>query len=198
MHTALSRIPVRLHVSVTKGLLITAGTLVLFGIVAMGIFSESTETSGSLWWKKTTDIPLSERLPALFIGIFLFVLAVLCVVLAIKLFLIQGAYKKYLAILSSVESINVRQIARITATTPEKVYRDIQAMIDSGSIEDFYIDHGTEEVISKKFVPKSSHKTVVECTGCGGHNEVIVGITKSCSFCRQPLVMRRPKQQHPG
>ena len=66
---------------------------------------------------------------------------------------------------------------------------DLQSMIKSEMITDFYIDYGADQVVSTKFVPKTSHKTVVKCSECGGNNELIVGITRSCEFCGQPLLM---------
>lgn len=191
MSRSSSRNPVGRQIPVTTRLFTVAGFFTLFGVASLAIYSETTKSSGALWWKKTTDIPLSERLPALFIAIVLFAIAAVLVVLAVRLFLVQGASKKYLAILSSVESMKVHQIAKITGTTTETVYRDIQAMIDSGTLEDFYIDYGAEHVISKKFLPKQSYKTVVTCSGCGNNNEVIVGITTACGFCRQPLVLKK-------
>jgi hypothetical protein len=56
-------------------------------------------------------------------------------------------------------------------------------------LEDYYVDFLTERVVSKKYTPKTSHKTVVSCTGCGDRNEVIVGIPRPCSSCGQPLVL---------
>ena len=56
-------------------------------------------------------------------------------------------------------------------------------------IGDFYIDYSSDQVVSKKYVPKTSHKTVVKCSECGGNNDLIVGITKHCSFCGQPLLL---------
>lgn len=61
-------------------------------------------------------------------------------------------------------------------------------MINSEMISDFYIDYGADRVFSRKYIPKTSHKTVVKCSECGGNNEMIVGITKPCSFCGQPLM----------
>ena len=57
-------------------------------------------------------------------------------------------------------------------------------MIDSGMINDFYIDYQREQVVSRKYIPKMSHKTVVKCSGCGGNNEVIVGITQALHLLR--------------
>jgi len=191
MLRVLFRLPIGLQASVATGLFGAAGLFGLGGVASIAIYSETTKSSGALWWKKTTEIPMSERRPALIVGIGLFAIAALCVVLAIRLLLKHSAARKYFAILSSVESMKVQQVARITNTTTPTVYRDIESMIDSGMLEDFYIDYSSEQVISKKFLPKQSHKTVVTCSGCGNNNEIVVGITQSCTFCRQPLVLKK-------
>lgn len=67
--------------------------------------------------------------------------------------------------------------------------RKPQSLIDSDAISDFYIDYTADNVVSRKYLPKTSHKTVVKCSECGGNNEVIVGITRHCSFCGQPLLL---------
>ena len=48
---------------------------------------------------------------------------------------------------------------------------EIQTLIDSDVINDFYIDYQREEVVSKKYIPKTSHKTVVTCRACGANND---------------------------
>ena len=196
MLSVLSRIPVRTQKPLAEGLLFAAVPVSLFGLLLVMAFTETTKTesSGHLWWKEdtTTQIPLSERMPYLLIGICLFVVAILCLVAAIKLITTQGRLKKYPPILVGVESMTIQQIADITNSSRSKVYRDIQTLIDSGIVENFYIDHKAERVVSKKYIPERSHKTVVTCSGCGGNNELIVGITRTCSFCGQPLVLKAP------
>jgi hypothetical protein len=186
------RIPVILQKPVAMWLLGVAGLSLIFGVIFIGIYSVTTKTTGMLWWKKTTEIPLSERRPYLILAICLFAVAILCAVAAIRLFSMQGTLKKYLAILTGVESMKVQQIADITNSSTSKVYRDIQAMIDCEMVRDFYIDHSAGQVVSKKYIPKRSYKTVVTCPGCGDNNELIVGITRHCSSCGQPLVLKAP------
>ena len=161
-------------------------------LVATSFKATRTETSGHLWWKDkaTTEVPLDTRLTYLFVGIFLIVLAVICVVLPIRRSIRRASQKKYLAILKGVEFLRIQQIADITNLSRSAVYRDIKGMIDSGVIDDFYIDYQAEKVVSKKYVPGNSHKTVAVCSGCGGRNELIVGITRACSFCGEPLILR--------
>jgi len=117
------------------------------------------------------------------------VVALTCVLLALRLLTMQGSSNQYLAVLTGVETIPIQRIAEITHSRPSKVRDDIQSMIDSGMISDFYIDYSADQVVSRKYTPKSSHKTVVTCSGCGGNSELIVGITKVCSFCGQPLLL---------
>lgn len=194
MFGILSRVPVRRQTITARVLLILAGLSIVGAIIPMAEFTTTVETksSGALWWKETTErqIPLTERRPYLFVAICLFVVAVLLVTSSIRLLTMKGSLKKYPPILVGVESMGVERIAKITNANVARVYRDVQAMIDSGMISDFYIDYQTEQVVSKKYVPERSHKTVVTCSGCGGNNELIVGITKVCSFCGQPLVLK--------
>src|SRR5690606_38351993 len=103
-----------------------------------------------------------------------------CVLVALLLTTMQGHLKRYLSILTGVESISVQKIASITNSNPAKVRREIQSMIDSDMIDDFHIDYGADQVVSKKHVPKTSRKTVVTCRACGANNELIVGITRPC------------------
>lgn len=170
------------------------------GAVFFGLFfrSESTETesSGHLWWKDetttTTEVPMGTRLAFLVVGLALLAIAALCVYVRIKQARHRAAQKKYLAILTGVERIKVHQIAGITGAAQAAVYRDIQRMIDAGVIDDVHIDYQAEEVVSKKYVPKSSHKTVVTCRACNANNELIVGITRTCAACGEPLVLNTP------
>lgn len=176
---------------------------VIFGIVGAILFGLSfnterkeTETSGHLWWKdeKTTtiEVPLETRLWLFFIGLALILLAALCVYVRIRQARLRGAQNKYLAILTGVERIKVHQIAGITNSSPSTVYRDIQRMMDAGMIDDIHIDFQAEEVVNKRYIPKSSHKTVVTCRACGANNELIVGITRPCGACGEPLVLNTP------
>lgn len=181
------RLPAHLHERVIKGALLAALITAFFSITCFGAFSESTETSGALWWKKTSEIPMSERVPWLIGGLILVIVAIILVVIAVKLFLIQVSARRYTAILTGVESIELREVAHITRTSAARVSEDLEALIDSGVLEDYYVDHGSQRVVSRKFVPKAGRKAVVECQGCGAQNDVIVGITRPCDFCRQPV-----------
>ena len=174
-------------------LIFSAVTVALFGAICFGAASEETqtETSGHLWWKSetTSTIPAETRGGWLLAGIIMVLIAVALAAVAVRLATRRSALKKYEAILTGVEVITIQQIADITGQSRSRVYKDLQAMLRSGMIDDLYVDYQREQVVSRKYIPKTSHKTVVTCSGCGGNNEVIVGITRTCSFCGQPLVL---------
>lgn len=177
----------------TMLLVLSAVPFALFGALCLGVASQETqtETSGHLWWKDTTtsDVPTETRIGWLLAGIVMVLIAIALVAVSIRFVTRQAALKKYAAILTGVEVIKIQQIADITGQSRSRVYQDIQTMIGSGMIDDMYVDYQREQVVSRKYIPKSSHKTVVSCSGCGANNEVIVGITRPCSFCGQPLVL---------
>ncbi len=85
-----SRIPDALQKPATKGLLCLAVACSLVAILLILEFSQTTKTSGHLWWKESREIPLNERLPYLLIGIGLLIVAVVCAVGAIELFSVQA------------------------------------------------------------------------------------------------------------
>ena len=182
-------------------LIVAALIFAIAGATLVGLFFQTehtdtaTDTSGHLWWKDTstttttTEVPLGTRLLYLFIGLGLIAVAALCVYIRIRQAALRASHKKYLAILAGFERMKVQQIAGITNSSPSTVYRDIQRMIDSGLIDDVHIDYQAEEVVSKRYIPKSSHKTVVTCRACGANNELIVGITRACAACGEPLVL---------
>jgi hypothetical protein len=116
-------------------------------------------------------------------------LAAVCVYVRVRQAALRAARKKYFAILTGVERIKVSQIAGITNSSPARVYRDIQRMMNAGLIDDIHIDYQAQEVVNKRYIPKNSHKTVVTCRECGANNELIVGVTRSCGTCGEPLVL---------
>ena len=165
----------------------------LFGALCLGAASETTqtETAGHLWWKSTTTtaVPTETRMGWLAAGLVLVLIGVALAVTAIRRAARRPGLNKYPAILTGVEAIAIQQLCGITGLSRSRVYRDIQTMIDSGMIDDFYIDYQKEQVVSRKYIPKTSHKTVVSCSGCGAPNDVIVGITRPCDYCGQPLLL---------
>jgi hypothetical protein len=193
MFSLLTKIPVKNRKSISDGLryaTVIAGSIGLISVLA---YSEVTKEkcSGHLWWKDCVDfeVPMSSRLTYLVVGVFLLGVAALCAISALCLATMSGDLKQYEAVLAGVETRRIQEIADITGLPATRVRRDLQSMIKSEMITDFYIDYGADRVVSTKFVPKTSHKTVVKCSECGGNNELIVGITRSCGFCGQPLLM---------
>ena len=192
MTRILSRVPQHLQQPIAGGLCFVALILALFGTAGIADFTEKTKTSGHLMWKETTARTLGERMPSLIGGLTAIAVALLCVAAALVLITAHGRLKKYPPILTGVEAMKIQQIATITNSSPSRVYQDIQTLIDAGIVTDFYIDYGAEQVVSKKYIPKSSHKTVVTCRACGANNELIVGITRPCGACGEPLVLNTP------
>lgn len=165
--------------------------LLMYGLLQFLGYSRATESSGMLWWSETREVPMDERMPYLQGAIICWVAAIALAGITIWLTVIRrrraDRLRRYVAILKGVESIPVQQIAGIVNVPPTRVYQDVQRMIDSGMIEDFYLDHQAGEVVSKKYTPERSNKTVATCPGCGARSEVIVGIARSCGYCSQPL-----------
>ena len=197
MYRLLSRIPVNMQKPIAFGVLWVAMILALFGVAGIADFTEKTKSSGHLFWKDTAERTLGERMPSLLGGLAAIALALLCVVAALRLITVQGGREEVPRHLDRLERMKVQQIADITNSSPSTVYRDIQRMIDSGLIDDVYIDYQAEQFVSKKYVPKSSHKTVVTCRACGANNELIVGITRACAACGEPLVLNTTYQSEP-
>jgi hypothetical protein len=180
-----------------RAMLMIIGPLLLAGsgaaLVAASFDKTEThsETSGHLWWKHTTttQVPVQGTGAMLLGGIFLLLLAAALTAFEIHWKAKRAALRRYPAILTGIESIKVQKLAGITGNSTAKVYADVQRLIESGTIEDFYVDFEGEQIVSKKYVPKTSHKTVAECSSCGQRNELIVGITRHCVSCGQPLML---------
>lgn len=170
------------------------GSLLLFGFLLFTEYARTTESTGMLWWQEIRDVPMSERVPHLQGAIALWVVAAILGAVAIWLTATTperklNKLKRYVPILKGVEHMPIQQIASITNSNPSVVFRDIQIMIDSGMIEDLYIDYQAARVVNKKYTPEQSYKTVAKCPSCGANTEVIVGITRGCAYCGQPLVL---------
>ena len=193
MFSPLTRVPVKNRKKVSGGLRAVAVMAGLIGLLCVLGYSDATreECSGRLWWKDCVNvaIPMGSRLILLVVGVLLIGVAVLCLILSLRLASMSGDENRYLAVLAGVETRRIQEIADITGFSPARVRMDLQSMIKSEMITDIYIDYGADRVVSTKFVPKTSRKTVVKCSECGGNNELIVGITRSCEFCGQPLLM---------
>lgn len=203
MFKLLRRIPVDQRKGVAGGLISAVTLCVPFAFLMYLSYSETSEEkcTGHLAWKKCHDvaIPMSDRLPDLLIAIGLIFVAMLCAIAALVITTAPkdgdddyAHLRRYIAILHGHESMSVLQIASITGTKADKVRAEIQKMIDSAMITDYYLDVARDMVVSKKYIPSTSHKTVISCPSCQAHTEVIVGIPAPCSFCRKPLILRHP------
>lgn len=150
---------------------------------------KTTQTTTGIFFKKTITEhhSFSERLPYLIGAIVLVALAVYLFKATAKMFIVQNRYKKYEAIIKETERISIQELSDITGNSRKVIITDLQRMIDSEMISDYYIDHKLGAIISKKFIPESSTKKVVRCENCGATNEIIVGIPKNCDFCGMPL-----------
>lgn len=195
MLSLLSKIPVKNRKRAVKGFLYVAASTGSLGLLFILGFGELTneKCSGHLFWKSCVDVevPMTQRVTYLLAGIALLVLSALSLVAALRLSTLAGHLNRYVAVLKGAETMSIQQIAEITKSHPSKVRDELQSMIDSEMITDVYIDYGADRVVSKKFIPETSHKTVIKCSECGGNNEVIVGITRDCSFCGQPILLGR-------
>lgn len=189
MRRVLSQIPVAKQKDIAKTLILLAALVCSMASLSMLGFTKATETTGLLWWQETKEIPLSERMSYLYAAIGLYASGAVLAVVGVALSMMQGSLRKYAPILTGVDFISIQSIADIVNKSSRKVYRDVQAMIDSGMVSDVYIDHKAGLVVSKTYIPKNSHKAVATCSGCGGNTEVFVGIPKPCSFCGQPLIV---------
>lgn len=190
MLNALSRIPTQLQKPVARGMLAVAGAATLAGALSLLILTDPPEQKckGHLWAKECVDIP-RDSTPYVVTALVLFAIAAFCLLAALKLVTTQGRLKKYLPILKGIETMNIQQIVDITGSSRATVYRDLQTLINGHMIDDLYVDYGNERVVSKRYIPDASRKTVVKCTGCSANNEIILGITKNCSHCGQPLLL---------
>jgi hypothetical protein len=193
MLNLLNKIPFESHAKVIGTMQGVAYFAALMGFLSVMAFSEATEEqcTGALLWKDCVDVavPTSERLTYLVVGLGLLLLAVVCVVGSLRLMGMRARLKKYAAILTGIESMTVMQLAGIVGSSLNQARDEVQLMIDSDMLDDVYVDYSRDVVVSKKYIPKSSQKTVVVCRRCQAHNELIVGITKSCQYCREPLLL---------
>jgi len=170
------------------------GLVVAFFDKTRTITETRTSTSGHLWWKETTtvdvpvrvvDVPIQTRLMYLLSGIGLLLLAVLCIAIVVWIFATRQRLKRYPPILKGHEAMSIERIVDITGSSRATVVRDLRTLISTNAISDVYIDYDAGQVVNKKYVPEASSKTVVKCSECGGNNELIVGIPKSCGYCGQ-------------
>lgn len=194
---ALSKVAVKYHNGLRNGLLYAAFLAFGFGLLFFMAFTEENETitkeTGHLFWKKTIETTihhdLSERIPYLIGAIVLILVAVVCLVTALRLILLFGRYKKYLAIIKGNDKLLIQQIADINNSNPRQVMNDLQNMIDSNYITGYYIDYKHKLLVDKNYIPEKFVKKIVKCQSCGASNELLIGQSNYCKYCDSLIIL---------
>jgi MFS family permease len=193
----LRKVPMKYHKGLRFGLFYAAFLAFLIGMPLFMVFMEEKETitkeTGHLFWKKTTETTiyhdLSERIPYLIGAIVLILVAVICLVAALRLILLSGRYKKYLAIIKGNDKLLIQQVADITNSNPRRVMNDLQNMIDSNYINGYYIDYKQGLLVDKNYIPEKFDKKIVKCQACGASNEVVIGNSSYCKYCDSLMIL---------
>jgi hypothetical protein len=194
---ALSKVPVKYQNGLRNGLLGAAFLAFGFGLLFFMGFTEENETitkeTGHLFWKKTIETTihhdLSERIPYLIGAIVLILVAVVCLVTALRLIQLSRKYKKYLAIIKGNDKLLIQLIADINNSNPRRVMNDLQNMIDSNYINGYYIDYKQGLLVDKNYIPEKFVKKIVKCQACGANNEVVVGQSNYCKYCDSLIIL---------
>ena len=180
----LEKIPIKSHKKITDGLF----TLAFFaGLGALGFlanFAQVETTTGILWWAKTTDKELSERLLSLLAGIVFSLVTIVSMIAAIKISLMSGRFKKYLSVIKGCNRIAIQQLAAIMNLTSRQIISDLQNMIDSGYIKGYYIDYQRQVLVERGDLPKNIIKKVVNCPMCGADTLITIGVVNHCQCCK--------------
>lgn len=165
--------------------------LAIAGSICFGLSfqTEHTETAGALWWKteKTTAVPTSTTVTLRLAGLALLALATGCAAIIIVARRRATSQKRYLYILNGIDKIGIADVASKTDLSGARVARDIQRMINSGTLSRYYIDHGRQQIVSRVSTPVASRRTVVVCSACHDANDVLVGIVTNCQSCGSVL-----------
>lgn len=194
---ALGKVPVKYHNGLRNGLLYAAFPAFYFAFGFFMVFTEESKTitreTGHLFWKKTIETTiyhdLSERIPYLIVAIVLILVAVVCLVTALRLTLLFGRYKKYLVIIKGNDKLLIQQIADINNSNPRRVMNDLQNMIDSNYITGYYIDYKQGLLVDKNYIPEKFVKKIVKCQTCGASNEVVIGQSNYCKYCDSLIIL---------
>lgn len=141
--------------------------MILYMIVA-GFKETTTETTGHLFWKKTTAIhhPLSERDIPLTAAIILTIFALLLLLLAIKIVMVQGRYTKYLGMIKNNSSISVKHLTSIVRLDFETVREEIFQLFSFDELSDYYYD------LNKDLIVKVTDEQFWLCSYCRGTNPI--------------------------
>jgi hypothetical protein len=114
--------------------------------------------------------------------------AVVCLVIALRLTLLFGRYKKYLAIIKGNDKLLIQQVADINNSNPRRVMNDLQNMINSNYINGYYIDYKQGLLVDKNYIPEKFVKKIVKCQKCGASNEVVIGQSNYCKYCDSLII----------
>ncbi|ESU31896.1 hypothetical protein G3A_14165 [Bacillus sp. 17376] len=188
---ALSKVPVKYHNRLRKGLLFAAFFAIYFGFLLFMVFTVESETitkeTGHLFWKKTTETTihydLSERIPYLIATIALLLVAIVCLVIVFRMTQLSRKYKNYSAVIRGNDKLLIQQIADINNSNPRQVMNDLQNMIDSNYINGYYIDYKQGLLVANNYNPEKFVKKIVKCQSCGASNEVVIGQSNYCKYC---------------
>lgn len=89
---------------------------------------------------------------------------------------------------------NIDYIAQGLGLEYNEVLKDLEKMIDTGYLENYYIHIGNREILSTleqiKVEVKNDENiktTVVVCDGCGANNILPEGKISKCEYCSTPL-----------
>lgn len=93
-------------------------------------------------------------------------------------------YKRYPAIIASLEGGRIDQIAEKMQTAPDQVRIDLQQMIDFGLLSGVYLDLAKDELVLQGIKRQEISLT---CPSCGAVNCVLEGKKSVCEYCRLPL-----------
>lgn len=111
-------------------------------------------------------------------------------------------YEIYLELIWQRRIYSIDEIALEVSLTHAKTLKELQALINTGYIENAYVDQGRQMVIVEGYEPNATKQPVVNkmkqktkqkkikvvvCNNCGASNAVTLGISSQCEYCRTPL-----------
>lgn len=113
-------------------------------------------------------------------------------------------YEKYLELIWQRHVHSIDELASEVSLTYAKTSKELESLINSGYIENAYVDHGRQMVIVDDYVsshpiqPKVTNtpavnknkqiiSKVVTCKNCGASNSVTTGSVSECEYCGTPI-----------
>ncbi|MGL5550442.1 MAG: hypothetical protein ACRDD4_12140, partial [Culicoidibacterales bacterium] len=119
----------------------------------------------------------------LVLAISLLVIAIVCLVLAWKIVTTMKLFARYDLLIRNVQIIELIKIANMRNTTPRKVATDLQNMIDSGYISNYYIDYQKKVLVNQNIDAESIETITVKCPHCGAKTVIVSGNHNRCEYC---------------